>query len=193
MTSSFVAPQQDAPALLQDTTMIQPPPPLKRQRRLSCPSASSLGLSMMLASPMIHDHVTTITSADTATLYVSPMETISRRTEDTSNTDDAAWIRPAAARRHSLQSSMDYSSNAAKQALLTEEERRANHVASEHKRRQSIKTGFERLHSLVPELSHPHGKSKSEAVVLQKTVEFIHTRLKQIHDLQEQVRLMERS
>ena len=38
--------------------------------------------------------------------------------------------------------------------LLTEQERRANHIASEQKRRRNIKAGFEALQRLVPSLSH---------------------------------------
>ncbi|KAI8805623.1 hypothetical protein BJ742DRAFT_819463 [Cladochytrium replicatum] len=74
--------------------------------------------------------------------------------------------------------------------LLTEEEKRANHIASEQKRRNMIRTGFAQLVELVPGLKTQggamdaggddggsgsaagvSGSSKSE--ILQKTVEFV--------------------
>ncbi|RKP14446.1 hypothetical protein BJ684DRAFT_3344, partial [Piptocephalis cylindrospora] len=56
-------------------------------------------------------------------------------------------------------------------ALLTLEEKKANHIASEHKRRRSIRIGFDTLTEIVPNL---HRCSRSEALILQKTVEHIH-------------------
>lgn len=49
--------------------------------------------------------------------------------------------------------------------LLTEEQKRANHIASEQKRRANIRIGFEQLVDIVPTLSDGH---KSEAMILQK-------------------------
>jgi hypothetical protein len=54
--------------------------------------------------------------------------------------------------------------------LLTEEEKKANHIASEQKRRQNIRLGFTHLTSVVPTLSQC---SRSEALILQKSVEYI--------------------
>lgn len=54
--------------------------------------------------------------------------------------------------------------------LLTEEQKKANHIASEQKRRQNIKTGYDQLVDLVPTLNQG---SKSEAVILQKCKAFI--------------------
>ena len=53
---------------------------------------------------------------------------------------------------------------------LTEQERKINHIASEQKRRQAIRDGFDRLSYLVPGLE---GQARSEGVVLQKTLEFM--------------------
>ncbi|KAK0656064.1 helix-loop-helix DNA-binding domain-containing protein [Cercophora newfieldiana] len=53
---------------------------------------------------------------------------------------------------------------------LTEEEKKANHIASEQKRRQAIRNGFDRLTELVPGLEN---QGRSEGLVLVKTVEFI--------------------
>jgi hypothetical protein len=49
--------------------------------------------------------------------------------------------------------------------LLSEDQKRANHIASEQKRRQSIREGFSTLVHMVPSLGKCH---RSEAVILQK-------------------------
>lgn len=55
--------------------------------------------------------------------------------------------------------------------LLTVEEKKANHIASEQKRRQAIREGFERITKIVPNLDKSQGRS--EAIVLNKTVGFL--------------------
>ncbi|ORX78650.1 hypothetical protein K493DRAFT_308665 [Basidiobolus meristosporus CBS 931.73] len=72
----------------------------------------------------------------------------------------------------------------AKCELLTEKEKRANHIASEQKRRQNIRVGFERLVEIVPTLSHSH---RSESVILQKSVEYIHQLLNTRQQLKQRV------
>lgn len=54
--------------------------------------------------------------------------------------------------------------------LLTENEKKANHIASEQKRRQNIRTGYDQLIQIVPTLTP---SQRSEALILQKTVEYI--------------------
>ncbi|KAJ2658844.1 Transcription factor [Coemansia sp. RSA 1200] len=54
--------------------------------------------------------------------------------------------------------------------LLTEEEKKANHIASEQKRRQNIRVGYDQLIQIVPTLTP---SQRSEALILQKTVEYI--------------------
>ncbi|KAI8365383.1 uncharacterized protein BYT42DRAFT_161910 [Radiomyces spectabilis] len=49
--------------------------------------------------------------------------------------------------------------------LLTEEQKKANHIASEQKRRANIRIGFDQLVDIVPSLSHCH---RSESLILQK-------------------------
>ncbi|KAF9419739.1 hypothetical protein BGZ76_004200, partial [Entomortierella beljakovae] len=49
--------------------------------------------------------------------------------------------------------------------LLTDAEKKANHIASEQKRRQNIRFGFDSLVEIVPTLSECH---RSEALILQK-------------------------
>ncbi|KAK8163676.1 hypothetical protein IWX90DRAFT_236427 [Phyllosticta citrichinensis] len=53
---------------------------------------------------------------------------------------------------------------------LTEEEKKSNHIASEQKRRQAIRQGFDQLASIVPGME---GQGRSEAVVLEATVKYI--------------------
>ncbi len=50
---------------------------------------------------------------------------------------------------------------------LTEEEKKSNHIASEQKRREAIRLGFDRLASLVPGME---GQGRSEANVLERTI-----------------------
>ncbi|KAJ1736570.1 Transcription factor [Coemansia sp. Benny D160-2] len=54
--------------------------------------------------------------------------------------------------------------------LLTEDEKKANHIASEQKRRQNIRVGYDQLIQIVPTLTP---SQRSEALILQKTVEYI--------------------
>ncbi|KAI9854502.1 MAG: hypothetical protein M1824_000313 [Vezdaea acicularis] len=53
---------------------------------------------------------------------------------------------------------------------LTDKEKKANHIASEQKRRQAIRHGFDRLTELVPGLE---GKGRSEQIVLKNTVDYM--------------------
>ncbi|KAI7896412.1 uncharacterized protein EV154DRAFT_492150 [Mucor mucedo] len=49
--------------------------------------------------------------------------------------------------------------------LLSEDQKKANHIASEQKRRANIKIGFDQLVDMVPTLDGSH---RSESLVLQK-------------------------
>ena len=53
---------------------------------------------------------------------------------------------------------------AADKLRLTEQEKKSNHIASEQKRRQAIREGFDEIADLVPGLQ---GQGRSEAIVLQ--------------------------
>ncbi|KAH7027413.1 uncharacterized protein B0I36DRAFT_350947 [Microdochium trichocladiopsis] len=53
---------------------------------------------------------------------------------------------------------------------LTEEEKKQNHIASEQKRREAIRAGFDRLCDIVPGLE---GQGRSEGLVLKKTVDYM--------------------
>lgn len=63
---------------------------------------------------------------------------------------------------------------------LTDQEKKNNHIASEQKRRAAIREGFDRLTDLVPGLE---GQGRSESIVLQKTVDFIHVQLQERRNL----------
>ncbi|KAK7962656.1 uncharacterized protein PG986_003481 [Apiospora aurea] len=63
---------------------------------------------------------------------------------------------------------------------LTEEEKKQNHIASEQKRRQAIRDGFDRLCELVPGLE---GQGRSEGLVLKRTVEFMREQLERRRQL----------
>lgn len=63
---------------------------------------------------------------------------------------------------------------------LTEEEKKQNHIASEQKRREAIRAGFDRLCDLVPGLA---GQGRSEGIVLRRTVAYIKEQLRKRRDL----------
>jgi heteromeric Ino2p/Ino4p transcription factor len=53
---------------------------------------------------------------------------------------------------------------------LTEQEKKNNHIASEQKRRQAIRDGFDRLATLVPGME---GQGRSESLVLHGSIDKI--------------------
>jgi hypothetical protein len=57
---------------------------------------------------------------------------------------------------------------------LTEQEKKNNHIASEQKRRQAIREGFDRLASLVPGMD---GQGRSESLVLNAAIEYLKEQL----------------
>ncbi|KAG6041645.1 hypothetical protein E4U41_003083 [Claviceps citrina] len=67
---------------------------------------------------------------------------------------------------------------------LTEEEKKQNHIASEQKRRQAIREGFDRLTELVPGLE---GQGRSEGLVLKRTVEYMRQQIEERRVLVEQI------
>ncbi|KAF9426184.1 hypothetical protein BGZ94_006837 [Podila epigama] len=69
--------------------------------------------------------------------------------------------------------------------LLTDAEKKANHIASEQKRRQNIRVGFDSLVDIVPSLNDCH---RSEALILQKSVDYIQRLLLQKNQLKNKVR-----
>ncbi|KAI8987144.1 hypothetical protein BDB01DRAFT_702605, partial [Pilobolus umbonatus] len=69
--------------------------------------------------------------------------------------------------------------------LLSEDQKRANHIASEQKRRANIRVGFESLVEIVPTLSTGH---RSEALILQKSVEHLRQLIDNKTELKEKAR-----
>ncbi|KAI9474010.1 MAG: hypothetical protein EXX96DRAFT_652728 [Benjaminiella poitrasii] len=74
--------------------------------------------------------------------------------------------------------------------LLTDEQKKANHIASEQKRRQNIRIGFDQLIDAVPSLSHGN---RSESLILQKSVEHIRQLINVKNELKNQVRTLQES
>ncbi|RKP11156.1 Myc-type, basic helix-loop-helix domain-containing protein, partial [Thamnocephalis sphaerospora] len=58
----------------------------------------------------------------------------------------------------------------AKKELLTEEQKRVNHIRSEQKRRDAIRHGFQDLSEIVPAL---HGVRVSKSVMLEEAAAWI--------------------
>ncbi|KAI8368449.1 hypothetical protein EDC96DRAFT_574301 [Choanephora cucurbitarum] len=69
--------------------------------------------------------------------------------------------------------------------LLTDAEKKANHIASEKKRRQNIRLGFDQLIEIVPSLTQGN---RSEAFILQKSVDHIRHLINTKNDLKSQIR-----
>lgn len=67
---------------------------------------------------------------------------------------------------------------------LTEAEKKANHIASEQKRRQAIREGFDKLSEIVPGLE---GQARSEGIVLNKTHDYMKKQMRTRRDLIQQL------
>ena len=52
-----------------------------------------------------------------------------------------------------------------KETLLSEEEKRLNHIASEQKRRQNIKLAYDQLNALIPGLRDSGLRGESQVIV----------------------------
>lgn len=77
-----------------------------------------------------------------------------------------------------------YGSDQDDKLRLTEEEKKTNHIASEQKRRQAIRDGFDRLTEMVPGLE---GQGRSEGLVLKRTVDYLRQVLEERRQLIRQV------
>jgi heteromeric Ino2p/Ino4p transcription factor len=69
---------------------------------------------------------------------------------------------------------------------LTEQEKKNNHIASEQKRRQAIREGFDRLANIVPGMS---GQGRSENLVLQATLDHLKKQLEDYQQLVEEAKM----
>ncbi|KAG2224639.1 hypothetical protein INT45_007884 [Circinella minor] len=102
-------------------------------------------------------------------------DNIEEQVDDKSSTDNKKSTSPRRSRK-------------APHELLTEAEKKANHIASEQKRRQNIRLGFDQLIEIVPSLNHGN---RSEALILQKSIEHIRGLVSVKNDLKSQVRDLE--
>uniref|UniRef100_A0A8H7N800 BHLH domain-containing protein n=1 Tax=Bionectria ochroleuca TaxID=29856 RepID=A0A8H7N800_BIOOC len=80
--------------------------------------------------------------------------------------------------------SADGGLNADDKPRLTEEEKKQNHIASEQKRRQAIREGFDRLTELVPGLE---GQGRSEGLVLKRTVEYMRDKIEERREMVDRI------
>ena len=78
--------------------------------------------------------------------------------------------------------------------LLTEQEKRLNHIASEQKRRQNIKLGFEALSKLIPSVrnaSENHANlPPSKTAILAQAIDYLAHLESRNHKLRERARLL---
>ncbi|KAL0145761.1 helix-loop-helix DNA-binding domain-containing transcription factor [Mucor lusitanicus] len=111
-------------------------------------------------------------SPDTAHPYHHPQHSIKHEPSSSSTTSSAS---PVKERRHRKQP----------HELLSESQKKANHIASEQKRRQNIRIGFDQLIDIVPSLNHGN---RSEALILQKSVDHIRYLISMKNELKNQVR-----
>ena len=63
---------------------------------------------------------------------------------------------------------------------LTQDQKKKNHIESEKKRREAIRGGFEALSNIIP---GTQGQARSEAVVLQRTVQYLKEELAKKEEL----------
>ncbi|TFB01951.1 hypothetical protein CCMA1212_005659 [Trichoderma ghanense] len=101
----------------------------------------------------------------------TPSTTAAVTTSSSSSSSAAAAVAAAAA-------------SADDKPRLTEEEKKQNHIASEQKRRQAIREGFDRLTELVPGLE---GQGRSEGLVLKRTVDYMRDQIVQRQALIERI------
>lgn len=107
-----------------------------------------------------------------ADAFQSLFATLTSASMNTEEGDDRSSSTPTSTNKQSAQDK--------DKPRLTDQEKKSNHIASEQKRRAAIREGFDRLTELVPGLE---GQGRSESIVLQKTVDFIHTQLQDRQDL----------
>ncbi|CAJ0764917.1 6834_t:CDS:2 [Entrophospora sp. SA101] len=87
-----------------------------------------------------------------------------------------------------IKSSTPKSSRKPYKELLTEEEKRANHIASEQKRRNTIRAGFKELTDIIPTLKNVNN---SKSTILFKAVDYIKHLERRNRNLKERAGLLE--
>ncbi|KAF2656147.1 hypothetical protein K491DRAFT_692348 [Lophiostoma macrostomum CBS 122681] len=77
------------------------------------------------------------------------------------------------------------SPNNADRPRLTEAQKKENHIASEKKRREAIREGFDKLASIVPGME---GQGRSEALVLEATLKHMREKIMEREKIIEEAR-----
>nr|CAG8611268.1 7881_t:CDS:2 [Entrophospora candida] len=90
--------------------------------------------------------------------------------------------------KQEIKSSTPKSSRKPYKELLTEEEKRANHIASEQKRRNTIRAGFKELTDIIPTLKNVNN---SKSTILFKAVDYIKHLERRNRNLKERAGLLE--
>ncbi|CAG8448352.1 159_t:CDS:2 [Acaulospora morrowiae] len=102
--------------------------------------------------------------------------------ENDNTTDDFAEIKSESKPTPQKSSRKPY------KELLTEEEKRANHIASEQKRRNTIRAGFKELTDIIPTLKNVNN---SKSTILFKAVDYIKYLERRNKNLKERAGLLE--
>ncbi|KAK9767302.1 Transcription factor [Basidiobolus ranarum] len=159
------------------STDVNPPMPAQGSVPLEKACDPSTPTSVNLSSPMINTIDGPSEKTDRETSSKSPQKPTNKRkisdVEDIDPTLKGNNTRPPGRGKK------------APHELLSEKEKKANHIASEQKRRQNIRLGFEQLVDIVPTLSQCH---RSESAILQKSVEYIHQLIAQRQQLKQRIR-----
>ncbi|KAI9830001.1 MAG: hypothetical protein M1826_005174 [Phylliscum demangeonii] len=130
----------------------------------------------MAAPPAPPNHAASSTTTITAHTSASTTATTGTTTTTITGATMTAATQPTSNSRSRSSTSASATATAAstaanpEKARLSEQEKKSNHIASEQKRRQAIRDGFDRLTELVPGLE---GQARSESVVLKKSVDFM--------------------
>ncbi|KAI8065304.1 hypothetical protein BC940DRAFT_304699 [Gongronella butleri] len=129
-----------------------------------------------MSAPVTQPPSTTTTTDDGSSSAVDTKSSTTGTTQKRAlDQDDDTPPPPAKERR----------SRKAPHELLTEAEKKANHIASEQKRRQNIRLGFDQLIEIVPALN---SGNRSEALILQKSIDHIRQLISAKNDLKDQIR-----
>ncbi|KAI9032908.1 hypothetical protein CLU79DRAFT_830751 [Phycomyces nitens] len=118
-------------------------------------------------------------------VYIQPERSSTKRQASDSVDEDDESVRHASSVGSEGRSPKR---NKPQKELLTEEEKRTNHIASEQKRRSTIRTGFKDLTDIVPTLKNINN---SKSAVLFKAVEYIRYLEKRTKSLHEKVNGLE--
>lgn len=131
-------------------------------------------------------------SRDATQSNLPPRKRLKAKSQPDENSDDIGtpprMKRPKSSGGKQRRGSSDLLSrklnNKAARENLTEEQKRTNHILSEQKRRNLIKTGFDDLCSLVPEL---RGGGFSKSAVLLQAADYLDEVLKGNNELRQQL------